>query len=199
MKFNIKLRLLLALLLLVLLSDCSKDDTSRPAPAKITYLDSAEYVVLSVVIDSIFPIQNNRMYLIIDSAVLDHNGSSDSTLNKLLEYVIKGIPSLQEQTITNFKFKAWIPTCIEPKFMLHVPYKLVKCKYFCDWNYQAINYPNANGFTEVSRVGFNSDSTQALVYVGNMEAPLAGDGIYIVLYFQNGKWKIFDYIISWVS
>ncbi len=42
-------------------------------------------------------------------------------------------------------------------------------------------YPNSQGTMTLSRVGFNRNIKQALVYVGNQEGFLAGAGYYVLL------------------
>jgi hypothetical protein len=61
----------------------------------------------------------------------------------------------------------------------------------------------ASTLFEVSAVGFNSDRTRALVYVGHQCGGLCGGGIFHLLMKQNGRWTHdSDYrgsVCSWVS
>jgi hypothetical protein len=60
-------------------------------------------------------------------------------------------------------------------------------------------YPDSPGITTLSRVGFNQDGTEALVYMGAQLHYLAGAGYLIRLEKQNGEWKIVDKMMLWVS
>jgi len=51
---------------------------------------------------------------------------------------------------------------------------------------------------EISRVGFNSDHTQAILYYGR-QASLAGNGIIVLLLKENNKWTIRYIFDVWVS
>jgi hypothetical protein len=50
--------------------------------------------------------------------------------------------------------------------------------------------PFDSGRTYVSRVGFNRDKTQALVYVQHVAGPEMGIGHYVFLDKTDGKWVI---------
>lgn len=60
-------------------------------------------------------------------------------------------------------------------------------------------YPFAQGIMELSRVGFNAEKNQALVYVGNQEDITAGAGYYVLLAKIDGVWVIQDQVMSWIS
>lgn len=51
----------------------------------------------------------------------------------------------------------------------------------------------------LSRVGFNSDRTRALVYVGNQSHWLTGAGFYLVLVKTKGGWSVEHEFMSWIS
>jgi len=60
-------------------------------------------------------------------------------------------------------------------------------------------YPGSYGFTNLSRIGFSKDSTQALVYVGNICGGLCGSGRLFFLVKESGNWKIKLSATTWVS
>lgn len=67
------------------------------------------------------------------------------------------------------------------------------------WNKFYKKYPEANGIITFSRVGFNKERTQALVYVGIGCGGLCGDGSFMFLEKINGKWSIRGNKNLWVS
>ena len=60
-------------------------------------------------------------------------------------------------------------------------------------------YPKSQGITTFSRVGFNADKTEALVYVSTSRGRLNGEGQYIKLSKKDGQWTIQKEIGLWVS
>ncbi|MBU7024860.1 MAG: hypothetical protein HXS40_11915 [Theionarchaea archaeon] len=62
-----------------------------------------------------------------------------------------------------------------------------------------VRYPFSHGLTELSRVGFNAGMDQALVYVGNTEGGLSGEGYYVLLIKEEGRWIVQDKTLVWVS
>jgi hypothetical protein len=60
-------------------------------------------------------------------------------------------------------------------------------------------YPNSQGRTYLSRVGFNKNRTEALFYMGTQSAGLAGIGLFIYLKKENGKWIPIVWKQMWIS
>ena len=60
-------------------------------------------------------------------------------------------------------------------------------------------YPDSPGIITFSRVGFNQDFTEALVYMGRQSDYLAGTGSLIRLEKQDGVWKIMEQTGLWIS
>ena len=60
-------------------------------------------------------------------------------------------------------------------------------------------YPDLPGITTLSRVGFNRERTEALVYMGAQFHYLAGAGNLYRLEKQDGVWKIVEKVMLWIS
>ena len=63
-------------------------------------------------------------------------------------------------------------------------------------------YPDSGGYNEVSAVGFNTDKTVAVVYVGHSCGGLCGGGSFHVMQKKNDKWQPLNWkgsSCSWVS
>lgn len=60
-------------------------------------------------------------------------------------------------------------------------------------------YPNSQGVSVLSRVAYNAEKTQALLYVGTMSNMLAGEGELVLFEKQGSDWKIKHHGIVWVS
>jgi hypothetical protein len=67
------------------------------------------------------------------------------------------------------------------------------------WDAFYEKYPNSSGYIQISRVGFNSNQTQAILYYGNQYAGLGGEGYLIFLTKDEGKWIIKEKVGLWVS
>jgi hypothetical protein len=62
-------------------------------------------------------------------------------------------------------------------------------------------FPGSGGYAVISRVGFDSKNTIAMVYLGVHHGPLSGRGRIYVLSRENGKWTVTHENIGpeWVS
>jgi hypothetical protein len=70
------------------------------------------------------------------------------------------------------------------------------------WNFwQAFYrmYPLSYGLVRLSRVGFNADTTTAIIYYDRMSGPLGGNGIYLILQKREGRWEIIAQETAWIS
>lgn len=67
------------------------------------------------------------------------------------------------------------------------------------WKFFYEKYPESQGITTLSRVGFNSDKTKALVYFGTQSDWLAGAGYLVILQKDAKNWKIIKKSICWIS
>jgi hypothetical protein len=100
---------------------------------------------------------------------------------------------------------------LQRKFEIKTPYELApntiidgffKKGVEGGWKEFYKQYPNSDGFTQLSAVGFNADKTIAIVYLSNSCGGLCGFGTYHVLHKKDGKWtEILGEINScaWVS
>lgn len=71
----------------------------------------------------------------------------------------------------------------------------------CDagWASLGKTYPGVAGILSFSRVGFNSKRDQAFVYSAWSCQCTCGDGGYVLLTKQNGKWLIQEWGMGWIS
>ncbi|TFH64549.1 MAG: hypothetical protein E4G91_05465 [Candidatus Zixiibacteriota bacterium] len=65
------------------------------------------------------------------------------------------------------------------------------------WSEFHKTYPLSDGRREISRVGFNKDTSTALVYFGWRNGPRGGGGGIILLRKQAGKWAITSRVRTW--
>lgn len=60
-------------------------------------------------------------------------------------------------------------------------------------------YPGSSGIMSLSRVGYSPDGNAAMVYVGVSCGGLCGAGYDIILVKEDGKWKIKEGVMLWIS
>jgi hypothetical protein len=60
-------------------------------------------------------------------------------------------------------------------------------------------YPNTLGIVLVSRIGFNSDHTEAVVYTSYACGTMCGQGEFARLVKRNGAWTVEDSTVVWIS
>src|SRR5581483_10093465 len=66
-----------------------------------------------------------------------------------------------------------------------------------DWFAFYNRFPGSPGIMAFSRVGFNEDGTQALLYASNTCGGLCGGGYYVLMEKHNGRWVIVKEIEMW--
>ncbi|PWT92496.1 MAG: hypothetical protein C5B54_03390 [Acidobacteria bacterium] len=60
-------------------------------------------------------------------------------------------------------------------------------------------YPNSVGYISLSRVGFNSEGGQALLYVARSCDSLCGSGYYVLVAKDRGAWSVKYKDMLWIS
>lgn len=125
----------------------------------------------------------------------------DSTADYIVErstYILDNMPGLEDETLTDFN-----QANSEKKLLLPIANLALKCYLANRRDIPAIydlktKYPDAQALVELSRVGFNSEKTQALVYISTIWAPLAGVGNLVFLVKEN-TWQVKKTVVVWIS
>jgi hypothetical protein len=132
--------------------------------------------------------EHQQKYVIADS-------SAAYDLSNSIDYIKEGMPALEDETLTNF-----ILINAERVKLKNTPGTEDWCfliAYDNTRNWQTL-YPEANALLHLSRVGFNSQKDQALVFISYYAGPLAGSGNLILLEEDSG-WAIVRNLIVWIS
>lgn len=74
-----------------------------------------------------------------------------------------------------------------------------KGPFFDGWFEFYNKYPDSPGYIGLSRVGFNTDHTYAIVYFSLLVASLIGHGYLILLSKEKGKWSVKKRAMLWIS
>lgn len=142
-----------------------------------------------------------------DTYIITEQTEVDS-ITSAAQQIGTNIPSLDPETLTHFQEQNKHASSLLNHIHLQVKYVLVsqtelKAIFGSDaktgWEQFYRMYPNTNGIYTLSRVGFNTARTQALVYFGNTRGWLEGEGSYVFLTQINGIWIVQNQLGAWVS
>lgn len=190
------------------LTGCMRSESvvhsTAPDTAKIEGIEAVEYAVYSALVEEMY--MNDKIKLI---AIKDHTALqplAGDDLSKELEQVQQKMPGVSQEVVANFLEKNKRQHRLENAFNLSVPYVLVSEKEYEEifqnddgWQTFYRKYPASQGLMTLSKVGFNSETNRALVYVGNQHAGLGGAGYYVLLTKENGAWVIKGKSGAWIS
>jgi hypothetical protein len=126
---------------------------------------------------------------------------------KAAESLREKAPILQRATTDSFLQANFQQAFVHRSIRSPIDYQLVTsaelepifCKHCGFWPEYYKRFPGATGIVTWSRVGFNSDGTQALFFENYRCSGLCGTGRYVVMEKKNGIWVITTDIVAWVS
>ena len=175
MLFNIILTLVLPFLLF-------QSDAANPSDRSQPYEDADAYEVYS----AILPLDAKGKTLVIR---MQTNGyemcvSLSAESKEALREAISEYVKLNE--------KPWL---LKRRFSIEKPYDLISYNELKSsvkqggWENFYKQHPHSGGWIELSAVGFNTDKTVAVVYMGHHCGGLCGSGSFQVLQKRDGKWR----------
>jgi hypothetical protein len=172
-------------------------------------IEEEEYAVYSALLNENTNDDNvNRLLIIMDqpSPWVDF---IDDEQNDFYEGLLKSSPALMAETVNDLKAKNNEHHRFTRRFNITRRYVLISEKDIDDlfrkgvgdgWEKFYRKYPKTDGYATFSRVGFNAEKTQALVYQAHGCGGLCGGGSYILLTKTNGVWTVKGNIgPTWVS
>jgi len=190
------------LVLLILAAGCPKPQKKTTAPP-MNKTELEEYAVYSALIKKMYLTGRVKLLVIEDHTGVGLLSKDDEQGNK---YLRENLPGLQEETFADFKAKNAEAYPLKPTFNLGVKMVLVSgpeikeiFKEKNGWDNFYAKYPGSQGLMTLSRVGFNREMTQALVYIGNQSHWLAGAGYCVVLAKKDGAWTVEKQVMVWIS
>lgn len=164
-----------------------------------------EYNVYSACIEAFFLVEGVELIVIRDHT--DTDGSVGNTLAQEMRYVQDSLGSaVSEETLRDYRVQNASREPLSRRLALDV-----EVAFLSDTEFEAIFaapdgweqfyalYPHSQGIMTLSRVGFDRGMEQALVYVGNQVHYLAGQGYYLFLSKEGGRWVIQETVLVWIS
>jgi hypothetical protein len=194
---------LLAISLLLLLSPAIAVPAENPNSSAV---QPQEYEVYSALIGSRQLPEGAKLLVVTNQTITD--AKSDHDFIQAGDALTKRMPSdLQSMTVEDYLTKNQAPSSITDQLTLPIAYVLVDdreirslfAKGVEGWDDFNRKYPDSAGVIRLSRVGFNPNMDQALVYVTKSCGPLCGSGKYVFLVKDSNGWKVKKEFTVWVS
>src|ERR1044071_6206003 len=172
-------------------------------------IEEEEYAVYSALINERTDDENVNRSIIIMDQPSPWVGFIDEERNSFYEDLLKSSPGLMAETVNDLKAKNKEHHRFTRRFNITRRYVPVSEKEIEDlfskdvlggWEKFYRKYPETRGYATFSRVGFNAEKTQALVYQAHSCGGLCGGGSYILLTKTSGVWTIKGSVgPTWVS
>lgn len=187
------------LLSVVLITGCV---SSKATPASVV---TEEYAVYETVIESIYVTEGIKLIVIMDHTTT--GVSAGQSLDTEMEYLKKSLgAAIESATLNDYETRNEQTQELDRRFSLDAQYVLISESEVTeifesgdDWSQFYATYPNSPGIVALSRVGFNAEMNQALVYVEDHAAYGSAQGLYVFLTKQEKGWVIQRMIVAWVS
>jgi len=171
---------LMFVIVILILTSCDSVEPNDSVRSS-RYGTGNDYSIYSVVLETI-QLQDDAILVLSDST------QYESFINENIEYFLDNIPNAEEETFYNYisqnQTKAQLKRIYNIKFLFQSEY--------------STSNKNAVHVT-ISKIGYNKNSTQAILTIGVIYAPLAGSGSLVFLEKENGIWKIKESIMTWIS
>jgi hypothetical protein len=175
--------------------------TATPRTPSDTPVTPDEYRVYDAVIDHLWP--GDGQLIIEDQTDIRH-------LQSATQQIGNNIAALKSETIDKFQLENQQEYPLSEQLNVHTNYVLISRNQLSSilskgkdlntgWEEFYRIYPGTQGFISFSRVGFDAQMTQALVYVGNPRGALNGVGYYLFLTQNNGLWIVRNQIPAWIA
>ncbi len=145
----------------------------------------------------------SRTFVIYDHTSTDHPGSllKSDEQTTTLQAVNREWPDVNQETLEDFRIRNEEEYPLSHQLDLNVEFVLLGeeeiSTAYDDFDQFYEQYPNAQGILVLSRVGFNSERDEALVYYGNVEYYLHGIGCIALLRTSGDTWVFVKEIIIW--
>ena len=131
---------------------------------------------------------------------------SENDPKQSIDFIKSGLKSVSKETINSYLARNAKPSQLSPDMNLGMDYVLLSADELAKISSQpnwgellAKKYPNSQGYTIFSHVGFNNSLDQAVIYVGNVAGPMMGSGFYYLMEKKNGKWLLKEQVSVWIS
>lgn len=196
-----KKTLFITLLVLLIVGCTCQLPHYLPTPRPDETNENQDYIVLGTLLR--YVASEASQYVLVDTST--GGFGYDSSSSGQFDYLAEQLPQLTQDMIDNWQAANTEAIIWEDNFDLGVPVvfisqddldKLLDDVYWTDFHTQ---FPEAGGFFELSRPGYNADGDQALVYLSYSVGSLAANGTLYLLSYENGVWQVVGEAMLWIS
>ncbi len=168
--------------------------------------ETEEYAVYSALLEKLF-VKDDVKLLVIQKQTISsvNNYFIRTTVEEPIPDMKKLFPSVSDDTFQDYRSKNQQPSSLNSKFVLPVKY-VVTDKFELKEDEGAAwidsffeKFPDARGMIRLSKVGFNTDKTEAFVFVEFICFSLCGGGNNVLLEKDFGVWKVKEQFEGWKS
>ena len=194
---------------LTLLGGCANSGARTNQSAEVTQPSISkveEYPVYSSLIEKEYGSKSDVPVVVENLTSLDKSFSGGGDVDSTLRFIAKNMGSeLAQEAIDDLRSKNMQAHSLTNRFATKVECILISkeeqdelARHGDFWNEFAKKY-KAQAIVTFSRVGFNRDMNQALVYAGEMCWWKCGHGDYVLLMKENGVWVVKHRVNVWTS
>ncbi len=191
---------------LIIYRNVPSQSSAVSSPDFKTSEETEEYAVYSALLEKLF-VKDDVKLLVIQKQTIS---SGDNyfiriTVEEPIPDMKKLFPSVSEDAFLDYRSKNQQSSSLNSKFVLPVKYVVTdKFELKEDGAAAWINsffekLPDAGGMIRLSKVGFNTDRTEAFVYVEFVCPALCGRGNHILLEKDFDEWKVKEQFEGWKS
>jgi hypothetical protein len=203
---------------LILLVGCTSGvETPPPTPTPLPASDgsarvAAEQAVFRALLDeNLGYVGGPHLLLRRDSVNIAHFFSTTAESDQTLTLVREEIPDISPEAWADFAAQNATPSDLTSLVVLERPFTLVSqeevMRFFQNeggtvearWEAFYNEYPESGGYTEVARIGFNGDLTQAVAYTEIWCGAECGAGAIVVLARDGEGWVKVGERVMWVA
>jgi hypothetical protein len=182
---------------------------SDVAQARQDLLSREEYAIYSAIISKHYMKQGVRLVVVTTPTCCEASqGLRDDAIARF-HYSVRPEPFPSPETWDSYVERNRTSVDVQKLFKLTValkivPYKKIESLFDMieldeDWKTFYRMFPHSNGYIRFSRAGFNRAGDEAFVSTAWMSGSLSGEGRYILLRKNDGRWNIETSITTWVS
>lgn len=196
-------RIILALLLLTGIFGCdaelasmrSVDSPSQNQVVSEDRVSQDEFTIYDLVINSRYTRKSTQLLVIQEETAFGN--IKEHSLAEQLKYVGDKLPQIEQSVLREFSTKNSKSYKLSDNFNLTVKHILASSDVLDPmlqlpsfWREFYKRFPDAQGMLSLSRVAFNSEGNQALVYIATASGPDTGGSYYVFLTKKGNYWTI---------
>jgi len=204
----------LPLLLAFGLAPASRCQTNAPTSSSGCDVTTEEYAVYSAVLSDLAKLETKEersdaknQFFLSDKTATNFGGFETRPENAKWGARSGSTDKPSNATAESFNSKADGSCRLRTSLELNFQYVLIPSEEIREffkngitgWSKFYEKYGKASGYWELSRVGFNNENSEAVVYLGHHCGGRCGTGDFVLLRKEVGKWVVKNRVMLWIS